>query len=266
MKDIYSILCLTAFIFFSFVVVAQTSRDRSFIINSFEGEQAKINIKSDYIHGELIIELDHYDSICINDYMGGSRYEKLKVINQKFILVSFSTRGGSGESPSSIFILSVLKGHLHIAFLGSSEDWSGGIENEIGNFRFEVISINSDSLNGYKLVARQYEKITSLNHPGKNYEAIDTLYFRFDEINKIFYNKRITLNGDYVLDSFSFDENMNFEKSVNFKSETYPTIEIKRHAYLCDSQTFTIGSDIFIKGKWYGYKGYRKNHLGLIGK
>jgi len=256
MKKLLFIFCLILFSFLSFTIAAQTVKKRSFLITSFEGKQVKIIVYPDCVHNMLTIKLGHHDSICINEYMDEDRHEKIKILNKKFIVVPFEMRGGSGESLSRTLILCLTKGRLHIAFMGFSEDWAGGAENDqIGTCRFKVISINTDSLNGYRLIAKQYQKITSTHHPKRNYVASDTLYFKFDRENKVFYNKSITLNGNYVIDSTTS------HRDKNFKSETYPAIEIKRHNYLFEKQKFMDGYDIFMNGKWYGAN--QKNHLSL---
>src|SRR6185437_13046390 len=96
LEKLLFVFFLIAFPFLGFSSTYQPIRTKTILVASFEGKSVKVSIKLDDINNRLIIKIGHSDSLYIDGYVGDDRYEKIKIISQKFLLLSFAVRGGSG--------------------------------------------------------------------------------------------------------------------------------------------------------------------------
>jgi hypothetical protein len=112
-------------------------------------------------------------------------------------------------------------------------------QKEIGMYKLSILKLQNDK-HGYFFTASEYEKIESKKNRASDHEIIDTLLFKFDKNNKVFYSQYKSLKGNYELEG---------NKSRFFKGDTYPVLKLKNEEYY------------YIDGHWYFYIRSRGNRL-----
>ena len=258
MRKNYNKILTIIFILSSICASSQGIRRRSFVVQSLEGIQTKVNIEFNNIINKITISLGSSDTLTICDYMDSTQLEKKEVINKKFLFLSYKIFGGSGVELGATVCICISKGHLYNALDIISTDneyFSKTFNKEIDEqelydeskvYGVNFVRIEAGKKNNYRLIATQYDTVKSKHDPITNHEIFDTLRFNFDKKNKVFCNKYFLLNGNYsIVDNpnvFPFES-----RQKDFKKVKYPGIEEE-----------TLGTYISIDGVWYTLNNSKK--------
>lgn len=231
-------------------VSSQSLEKGSVHLNSLEGKPVTVNVELDNVNDKIMLKLNSSEILCISGYRDLA--EKIKIINEKFILLHYKIRGGSGYKMEKFVLVSISKGKLiksmdilsmqsyELKHTYDKETDSLGLYDESGIYKIGFITSKNIQDSHHQIEATQYEKIKSKHDPTKNYETLDTLRLSFDDKNKVFYTEYKTLKGNFIFDGVS-------QKQRAFKGEKYPLIKLKNDEYL------------FINMVWY--RKVNKNHF-----
>lgn len=237
-------------VFVNSTVSSQVLVNKSFTLNSLENIPVKVNIDIDHVNDKITLMLSPSETLCMSGYSG--LVEDIKIINKNFISLVYYLRGGSEVELARTVLVCVVRNKIYKAMdlVSMQSSYSKDMydkeadsleiydESEIYKINF-IPSQNSERCN-YKLIATEYDKVSSKQDSTTNHETLDTLNFEFDLKNKVFYTNFILLNGNYI-----FGEDSNKHKQI--KKTNYPAIKLKKEEY------------IFIDGTWYCK--VHENHL-----
>ena len=229
--------------------ISQTLEYKKIPYKSLEGKNQLLTIKFDDVNEKMNLLLGNKDSFCIHGYR--DLLENIKVFNNRFIVIQYKTKGGSGIKTGNTVIVCSSKNKLYksmnIISLNNYEfnnSYSAEVESsdsliEQGLFKIDLNSITSDKKYKYKLMATQFIEVKSKIDSTKNKKTIDTITLFFDEKNKVFFNNYKTLIGDYIFNEHS--------KAKQYNGEKFPAIILSNENYL------------HVRNNWYFE--YKKNHL-----
>jgi hypothetical protein len=231
---------------------SQYAYNKSFKLFSLENKEDSVNINLDPLNEKITLKLTPDEVLCVHGYRGLE--QQINILNQKFVELFFRIRGGSGVAVrryilicisnnklyKSIDVLSTVSSEFNLTYVPSIDSLNLYDEKSLYNLSF-MMSYQDGQNN--KLIATQYEKVTSKYDPTQNHETLDTLQFNFDSKNKIFYNHIESLDGSFTINS---DVN-NIDIQNNFNGENYSVVKLKDEEYF------------FIEHSWY-VKGIN-NHL-----
>lgn len=254
MRKILIIFYLTVFASLS-NAFSQVIEKKSFALNSLEDKPTNINVEWDIVNNKITIALTPSEAFCISGYVPDERVEKMEILDKRFLLLSFRTRGGTGIGLGQTILICVSNGHLYKALnIIASEDYyftktynkevdAQAMYDESEKYRVHIISIQESKKSNYKLTVTQYDKVKSKYNPNTNHETLDTLRFNFDEKNKVFYDKYILLNGSYTV-----IDNPQKNKQMDFSGQKYPGIEgiTRKGLFYGNEYIYT-----YINGIWY---------------
>lgn len=256
MRKIFVIYSIVVTAFISVSASSQTLENKSFVFISLEESLVKVDMTLDNVNKSITLTLPSQDTLSICDYSMDSKLERMEVINRKFLVITFRTRGGSEMGLGQTMIICVSHGHLYKALdIISKEDfhrsWAYNKEidslhplDENETYAVSIVKITNDKKNNYKLTVTQYDKVKSKQNPSTNHETLDTVSLYFDQKNKVFYDKYIQLEGGYT-----FIDNYKNEQQINITGEKYPGIErIIRKGLLGYGETTRY---IYINKIWY---------------
>lgn len=241
MRNIFILIFIITSTLISTDATSQTIEKMSLRLNSLSNESVKVNVELDNVNDRITFKLNSKEKLCINGYR--DLIENIKNLDKKFIAVHYIIRGGTGIKMRMTALVCISKGKLYKALdVLSTESYvfkktydkatdSLGLYDESGLYTLEFNLRNNKQ--NFQLSAIQYEKVKSKYDKNENYEKTDTIKFYFDEKNKVFYTKYISLKGNYKIES----EGVKNEQRV-FKGEKYPLINL-RYEY------------IFIDKVWY---------------
>ena len=243
MKTFLTVLIINLFV--STQVSLSQIRDEEIItVHSLENKEASVKIKFDYVNDRISLELNPTEKMLIKGFR--SMTQDIKILNQKFIELRFSMRGGTGVHVRRYVLICVSDSKLYrsidVISLVSSEFKETYVASIDSLHLYDESSINQINFTGlkekcgsYELIATGFVKIHSKIDPSQDYENHDTTQLRFDMDNKVFYTNFENLNGQYLLWS---DENLN--EQVNFHNEKIPSI--------CVNQDEIY---VYFRHKWY---------------
>lgn len=229
-KHIFTIIF--AFVFYC-NGFSKSIETKSLIINSLTNKPEKVLVELDYVNNRITIKsgfkkklyLDHF-----TDLEGD-----IKVMNKKFILLQYNIRGGSGVKLEKTTLVCINNGHLlksldiisldKYEFKETYDKVADSLKlyDESGIYSLKLVDFKYEKKN-FKLSIIQYQKVRSKHYNNGNYENTDTIKLKFDQKNKVFYNKKISLKGKYTI------ENSNI-KQKTFNGKMYPSIELKNYQY-----------------------------------
>ena len=230
---------------------SQVIEKKKLTLTSLLNESVKVNIELDNVNDRITFVLNTKEILCINGYR--DLVENIKVLNKKFVSIHYKIRGGSGVKMRRTALVCISKGRLYKALdVLSMESYafketydkvtdSLGLYDESGIYTLKFDNLRNDK-QSIQLSAIQYDKVKSKHDKNKNYEKTDTIKFYFDEKNKVFYTKYISMKGNYKIEI----EGAKSEQRI-FKGEKYPFIKLRNDEY------------IFIDNVWYNRE--RGNHL-----
>jgi len=240
MRNIFILIFTTALTFISTNAISQTIEKLSFTLSSLSNESAKVNVELDNVNERITFTSNSKEKLCINGYR--DLVENIKILDDKFIAVHYIVRGGTGVKIRMTALVCISKGKLYKALdVLSTESY---VFKDTYNKAADSLELYDESSiytlkfnlrNGkqnFQLSAIQHEKVKSKHNKKNNYEKKDTLKFYFDEKNKVFYTKSVSLKGNYKIESAK-------NKQRVFKGEKYPLTNLRDNEY------------IFIDKVWY---------------
>jgi len=251
LKKIAKVKLLIVVIFSYSNICCQRIEGNSYELISFDNKKIQIRIRLDYVNEKMIIGYEKKDSVCIKAFK--DLKEDIKVIDNKFILIHFKTSGGTGVRNEKIILISANNDKLLIAFdifsLYKSEfkyTYNPSIdslhlydEKEIDSISISHI-ITEEGINKFKV--SEFCKTISKYEKNKNLEVENIYELLFDSNNKIFYNIKDTLRGEYVIIN-----TYNNEKKKVFNEEIFPAIKFKNNEYFfIESRWYEVGRDNYL--------------------
>ncbi len=251
-KNIYILIITAVLSFVSNHAMSQENEDMNLELNSLSNESVRVNVELDDVNDRITLKLNSKEMLCLNDYRGLE--EDMKILGNKFIVIQYRTRGGSGVKVRKTALICISNGKFCKALdVLSTESYefkdtydkatdSLKLYNESGLCTLRLVDLQNEG-QGFMLHAIQYEKVKSKFNKRDNYEKTDTIKFCFDENNKVFYTTYLRLEGNYKIEG-----EMNSQRF--FKGQKYPSIDLKNNQY------------IFIDNVWYNKM--RDNHLAEI--
>lgn len=231
-------------------VSSQSLEKESVLLNSLEGKPIKVNVELDNVNDKIMLKLNSSEILCISGYRDLA--EKIKIINEKFILLHYKIKGGSGFKMEKLILVCIAKGKLiksmdilsmqsyELKHTYDKETDSLGLYDESGIYKINFITSKNIQDSYHQIEATQYVKVKSKQDPNKNHETIDTLRFSFDDKNKVFYTEYKSLKGNFIFNGVPGKQRV-------FKGERYPLIKLKNDEY------------IFINMVWY--RKVNQNHF-----
>jgi hypothetical protein len=244
-------LAIIILAFFSISSFSQLVIDTTLNINSLCNKDCIVKLKLDNVNNKIEILLISKDSICLSDFRGLTG--GIKVLNNKFIELSFRTAGGSNTELHRYVLICISHDKLYkaidvISFINSYFDTtyvpkidSLNLYDESSIYKISFILSQDDQ--NYKLLGMQSEKIKSKYDPKRDLEKEEILQFNFDKNYKIFYSQFDSLEGNFVIVSC----NEITSRNRVFNREKYPAIKLHNEVYY------------FINNIWYIKEG--KDHL-----
>lgn len=242
------LLCLSLF------AKAQVEFVKSFEITSIESQKIAGTLSFDWVNQNIIVCVNNKKN-CINSFI--DTLENSRIINSKFILINFQSRGGSGVGIDRLVLLCFSKNKIYKSMDIISEVRTNYSKDEAdSNFlglysKSELYKVTFEmkpNSGNRKIQIFEYDKSISQIEPTDNFEMRDTVDLFFDNKEKIFYSGFEILDSKYRIDS----DTKALNKDRNFNSEKFPVIKLKDELYL------------FIDGEWYIKDD--KNHLTLFSK
>jgi hypothetical protein len=245
-------LCISIFLItISSDASSQLIGEHSFSLFSLSNKEREIKIKHDYFENKITVKLSDKDSLCVYGFLGFVK--DCEVLNNKFISIHFSTFGGTGivrqhfmligQSEDKLFIplhvISLNDARFSTSYISSTDSLHLYNERSIRIFKMIDLKLIDSS---FTIIAEQYHYEKSMINQLNNYELRDTIVLQFDLGNKVFYNSKILLYGEYFVYN---DDSANTKKQF-IEVKEYPSIKINDDEYY------------YINGEWYmdGIEGY----------
>jgi len=221
--------------------MSQEKEDMSFELNSLSGESVRVNLELDDVNEKIILKLNSKEMLCLDNYRGLD--DEMKVLNNKFIMIHYKVRGGSDIKVRKTTLVCVADGKLHKALdivstmshnigdLKANGDESLKQSDECGLYTLKLVSLQHQG-RGFLLTAVEHEMESSKADKQNNFEREDSVKMFFDDVNKVFYTKMITLNGRYMVEGES-------DSLRNFKNLLVPFISLNNE------------ESVYIDKDWY---------------
>ena len=253
MRNLFILIFTTVSTLICTDAASQVIEKKSLTLNSLSNESAKVNVELDNVNDRITFKLSPKEILCINGYR--DLIENIKILNKKFMSIHYRIRGGSDVRLEKTALVCISKGKLYKALnvlsmesyeiLGTNDKLPDSLEvYESGMYKLIFNNLRYDNQN-FQLSAIQFEKVKSKYDKSKNFEKKDMIKFYFDEKNKVFYTKYVSMKGDYKIE---VDGGKNEQKKFN--GEKYPFIKLRNEEY------------IFIDYFWYFVE--RGNRLSEI--
>ncbi len=222
---------------------SQSTREINVKILSLENVPYEAKITTDLINEKVVIQLDSFKSIVFYGFR--DLVESPRIMGDKFLIISYKMKGGSGLSQirSSILcitgndlipvfdVLSSLKMELEEVY--DNDVVVQGLYDEKKSYGLKVLGLTSENGNYTLLGEERYEAVSKYN-PTLNCDIQNTVEIDFNDYFKVFSNGSKPLNGDYIIGQISGDAITKY-----FFGEEYPVVQLKNYTYF------------FIEGNWY---------------
>lgn len=234
LRIFYLLIIVTLATFSSSNVSSQTTEKQVLTLNSLSNETKKVNVEFDNVNDRITFQLNSKEKLCINGYRG--LVENIKILSQKFIIVHYNIRGGSGVKMQKTTLLCISNGELYNALdILSMESYefketydrmtdSLGLFNEHGMYSLKIMKLENTNQT-FRLSTIQYQTVMSKHDKKDNYKKIDTIKFFFDEKNNSFYMKYLSLIGNYKIEC-----SKNVQRT--FYGEKYPSVKLRDDEYV----------------------------------
>ena len=215
-------------LFITACAIWNSAKAQSYTIESLEGAKVKIHFtKTSSWYGEAFSCLT--DTLFLNDY---GYAKEIHVLNRKFLVIDYYTRGGSGFQCRDAIILSVKNNKINAAMLVQSfgKTFGGDIDGSLYSVKFTVTGNNKSN---FKLVAHIYDRHNSYAHPKSSYIKNRLVTLGFDPDQNIFYSAHKKIAQSFTIDG----PGGALEKLA--LNETLPVISLYKGTYY-----------YYIKGSW----------------
>lgn len=233
-------------------LICSIAKAQTYTIESFEGAKAKINL-SETFRGRALAVAYSRDTIYLTDYV---KIAKANILNGKFLLITYNSRGGTGLSVNNTVIFCIVRDKIHVAMIVDSYSaWFSPNPDNIQltditdtfSLHFKMFGTNIET---FKLIASAYEAHRSKAHPDSNYQKKTELILGFDSVSNVFYSDKEKINRLFV-----FNDPITHQTHQQRINDTIHLIKTGRREYY------------YINGDWYkiGYnnnlfKDYYKNN------
>jgi len=240
----FNILIFTAILsLFSVKAISQEKEDKNLELSSLSGGSVRVNVELDDVNDKITLRLNSNEMLYLNGYR--ELEENIRILNDKFIVIHYKIRSGSGVKMRKTSLLCVADGKLYkaldlITAIGYNiDDIKGDLNgstnqyDESGQYTLKLIGLQN-TRKGFILTAVEHEKEISKVDKQDNFEREDSVAFFFDNVNKVFYSKMITLNGRYMIEGES-------GTLRSFKAQSVPFIGLKdEECIYIDKEWYTI--------------------------
>jgi|GEM_PF-4074378 len=182
------------------------SERKNIKVKSINGETIDVTVIPDYVTMSIIL-YSNSDTLCVNNDFTGLK-EDIKILGENFIVLHYEVRCGTGCRTEKITLVCLsdkkFSRALDIISLDSyvfDKTYNKLIDSlypvrEIGIYTLDLVNL-TNSNHEYILKAKVYEKIESRKNPANDHEATDTIAFKFDKKNKVFYTEYKELKGTF---------------------------------------------------------------------
>lgn len=241
MKNIYILIITAVLSFVSNHAMSQEKEDMVLELNSLSGKSVRVNFEPDDVNDKITLKLDSKEMLCINGFR--ELEEDIKVLNNKFIMIHYKIRGGSGVKVRKTTLVCVADGKLHKALdvvttvshnIGDLNDsWKESVKqsDNCGLYVLKLIGLQNQGKE-FLLTAVEHEMEYSKADKQDNFEREDSVKLFFDDVNKVFYTKMMTLNGRYMVEG-------ELGSLRKFRNQVVPFISLKNEEY------------VYIEKEWY---------------
>lgn len=196
-------------------------------IKTLEGSDVKVHLSEK--SGHILAASYLKDSLFLIDYRGGL---ETRVLRNKFLLVTYDTRSGSGLALKTTLLLLVGHNKMQVAIVTTS--YANLVSNDKkGIFQLKFNIIGTDKSN-YKLIISVNDQQESKLHPENSYNNKKEILLNFDQGDNIFYGLRKRLNQ-----AFMFVHPTTFKPIKQQLNGIYSVVSLGRN------------DSYFIKGEWY---------------
>ena|SRR5579863_138738 len=213
---------LAGLILFNNNVTAQ-----SYKIKTFEGENATVKLQYKLMSSRTLAVSVGKDTVYLEELFGEW---KVHIWDDKFLQITYDTRGGSGLGLQSTAFLSVIGGRINLDLLViSSATSQGPFRKGLLRMTFTLVGKNDSS----RLLVYIHDKQQFLDHRSPSYEKFihDTL--AFDPQKHIFFNVTKKFSGSYTLND------TNTIKDKQHLDGAFPGVVLSTYSYF------------FINGSWF---------------
>lgn len=212
----------------------QNAKAQSYDIKSLDGNNEKIKLTNK--SNRILCVSNLKDTLFIDEYIAT---KEVRVLNDRFLQITYDTRGGSGLDLRNTLIISASKGKINVSLLVTSyAELVSADKNGLYWLKFNMVGNNSST---YKLTVKVHDQQTSKLHSEINHNKNDQVTLSFDADRNIFYTIRKDINKTFTIN--------NTKTGQSGKQQimgVLPVIELGRNNYY------------YIKDKWYG-NGYDDN-------
>lgn len=207
---------------------------------SLENEEINVCVDLDEINNFISINLDSKNKICID---GFKELIDIKILDNKFLLLHFSIRGGSGVQLIRTAIVCVSNGKIFKSldifssvhsFFNDAYNNKIKIDDEENSYQVLLKLVQKAHSNQVILQVNENELIKSKSNPLKNKTEKEEFVLYFDNHQKIFQNNLKTLSG-----RFEIDNGKSETTSREFMDKAFPAIIFRNYEYY------------FIDDSWY---------------
>nr|WP_067053920.1 hypothetical protein [Mucilaginibacter sp. L294] len=210
-----------------------------FKLYSFSGEKQSIQILP--INGKAILAI-----ICSKDtvYIKNVNEIKIaKILNDKFLIVTYSFRAGSGINATKTVILSVSQNHIYQSLHVTSflkEDFldfrkpTNPMTVAVKTLYNTDLSLTGSTKENYKIRAKIHNERKSVAEPKSNFNTNLITNLKFDKDQNVFYSSH-----EYISRYFTIFEPKSGSKQKGYLKGTFPSVKFGKDKYY------------YINGEWY---------------
>lgn len=225
------------FIFLTTICLFSIVNAQTFQLQSFDGTKVKVQLAYNPALGTLAIACAK-DTIYLVDYMD---LDDVKILNDRFLQVSYAKRAGSNEGLANTLLLSVdhnkLIQGIHIKSFSEYDmrnlDHIKGSLSEYQLFKVKTQLLGHDKTT-YKLNLNIHDESNSERLPKTNHNYNTQLILNFDPKKNIFYDTHQT-----IAKTFMVYNPKNQRTTKQYLNGKVPVITIGKSSYY------------YINGEWY---------------
>jgi hypothetical protein len=225
MKNIILAISVLALSMCNNICFAKLNDTETLKIKTLENDELMLTIHFDNVHDKITLELNSEDNLVIYGYRG--LINPITILCEKFIEITYRIRGGTGVSVERYILVCISENKLYKAidvtskvysefkeiYVPSIDSLNLYDESELYKLSFKLFN---DGDRMFRILALKTETVKSKIDPSKNYSSDSLLTLNFDFRNKIFYNKKVSLNGTFTLINDNCDT---LEKKIEIRKD-----------------------------------------------
>jgi hypothetical protein len=225
----------SAFYTLTILIVATCSaaKAQSYKMSTFEGEKVTVTIQYKLMSSRTLAVAYRKDTVYLAEFFDD---KTVHVWQNKFLQITYDTRGGSGLDTKSTVFISIVNGRMQTCLLVDSYAKLEG-PNKKGLYQttFNLIEIAKGN---YQLLVNVRDKMEYADNRNAGYSNFQRDTLSFDPKDNTFYNITQRISGEFTIyDIKSLRERRQF---VNGR---FPGIVLGRRSYYYINENWLARSD-----------------------